>query len=509
MLETPKEQKTVESSLRFVLSSPVTPTIPSVFINDPVLPKPLSPTLPAVFDSTELDAPTSPTPNPQKQVQQELAHKEEQTTTPPAVTNSRVRTSGGTSQTTTSQKQEPTVKSKPAASAPVSKKGYTPSDTNKSSESSVTQRRPTLPAKTQAHLPAETASPTTKQPSARSQEDSSAKVHSPVNHAKPVKSEGNGTSDSSTKVLATSNPNPRQNRPRENPPTVSSSQESSAGDKQDAKRKLSVTLSDYRKLRKHETPGTESSRPTNSHSSENSTPVSSPSSNREAQLSSLFKKFTVIGKRQKKEADKKGTYSQTYAVDALLCYILAFEAHYFLNELRKAPPSASNWRTLPAYIHYIQHPKQNMHPHLRSLCNQIMGIVFQRIFTIEMRRMDILQHNVSKRLSAKKGLQSPEELEELKSLTQLAVKVREAWYQASNCFKLASTLLPMRELLSNYPKTWALYTNENSTPMPMFLDHMDVKNVLCFGRSLLQEWAENAHFDSFTTELKFDDIHCI
>ncbi|WBW71094.1 Ell binding protein Ebp1 [Schizosaccharomyces osmophilus] len=274
-----------------------------------------------------------------------------------------------------------------------------------------------------------------------------------------------------------------------------------------SKRKAKVTLEDYKRLKMQNKENPSLGSPANSISSLSpSTPLVQHQPDFEL-LKQNFIRLLADGKFQKKLADKAEKYSFLFAIDAVLCYVVAFQIQNVSNISKNQPATTSNWRTLPAYIEFfLRSDNESLDPIFRGLFLGYLGIAFREIFNIELLRMQHLQHFLMKDIRQSTSESIPKSSTgNVKNICENAVRLHDAYKRFVAAMKQCSQLLSSKSLKA-FPITLKKFEETNSTNLyPPFCIQTSIADSIEFGHHIITEFKDQHGF-TFNSKMNHSDL---
>ncbi|EPX72169.1 uncharacterized protein SOCG_04862 [Schizosaccharomyces octosporus yFS286] len=289
---------------------------------------------------------------------------------------------------------------------------------------------------------------------------------------------------------------------------VSDNQKNISGaDQAISKRKAKVSLEDYKRLKMQNKENTSAGSPINSvNSLSPSTPLMQHQPDFEL-LKQNFIRLLADGKVQKKLADKEEKYSFIFAIDAILCYVVAFQFQNVSNISKNQPATTSNWRTLPAYIEYfLRADKEPLDPVFQGLFLGYLGIAFREIFNIELFRMQHLQHFIMKDIRQNDSESVPKSsIGNVKNICENAVRLHDAYKRCIAAMKQSSQLLS-KKFLYAFPVSLKEFEEGNSINLyPPFSVQTSIADSIEFGHNIITEFKDQ-HCFTFNSKMNHSDI---
>lgn len=272
------------------------------------------------------------------------------------------------------------------------------------------------------------------------------------------------------------------------------------------KRKANVTLGDYKRL-KVKNKNSSSQELITADVDKTSGSLSEKSEVNHASLKKTYMRLLNSGKMQKKECDKKGKFFEAYAVDAVLCYTVAFHLQNLSNLSRNHPATTSNWRTLPAYIQFLIKEEDKLDPCIQGLFFLLLGIAFREIFHIEVMRIRHSQLNLMRDIKeSSSGLTSAKSLGDAQNLCENAVRLYSSYKHYITSMKKGSSLLTIEYISSTAPNTFNEFFVQKKANIPSPLDiDAPIGVTIRFSHNLLNEWIKKQG-DVFESKLLKEDI---
>ncbi|EPY52152.1 hypothetical protein SPOG_04809 [Schizosaccharomyces cryophilus OY26] len=261
----------------------------------------------------------------------------------------------------------------------------------------------------------------------------------------------------------------------------------SATDHPVSKRKAKVTLEDYRRIKiQNKESGSLGSSAISASSASPSMPLVQNQPDFEL-LKQNFIRLLADGKFQKKLADKKEKYSFLFAIDAVLCYVIAFHFQNVSNVTKNQPATTSNWRTLPAYIEFfLRSENVSLEPIFQGLFLGYLGIAFREIFNIELLRMHHLQHFLMKDIRHNNSeIISKNSTGNVRNLCENAVRLHDSYKRYLAAMKQCSHLFS-DDSLKGLPITYKKFHESNLTNLsPPFCVQTSIADSVEFGIHLI------------------------
>ncbi|KAF3483576.1 uncharacterized protein GIQ15_02900 [Arthroderma uncinatum] len=189
-----------------------------------------------------------------------------------------------------------------------------------------------------------------------------------------------------------------------------------------------------------------------------------------------YQRFVNLGRDLKHASQRNSTHkystshdiqddklSATIAVEALLCFILAFISEQRFQSLSRQVGNSTGWRSIIAYWQAVLN-RTTSYPHLHGLCLLLGAVCHESIHSLDLERLATTpfpdEHSPAPTPGSDGNtVTSEESKKQRREFTELKTRLPESYKVAHRLWLEGCRELPDSILARNYPNTWSRRSN--------------------------------------------------